>query len=73
MHVVTFALLSISLFSAFQHILGYNILGICPSASYSHQQPFQAFMKALAARGHSVTVVSTIPLKVRLDFPFYLY
>lgn len=42
---------------------GFSILGICPSASYSHQQPFQALMKALAARGHNVTVISTIPLK----------
>lgn len=64
MHVVTLVLLSILLFRAFQHIHGYNILGICPSASYSHQQPFQALMKALAARGHRITVASTIPLKV---------
>lgn len=42
---------------------GYRILGICPSTSYSHQQPFQALMKALAGRGHDVTVISTIPLK----------
>ncbi|XP_076178802.1 UDP-glucosyltransferase 2 isoform X2 [Ptiloglossa arizonensis] len=44
-------------------IVGFNILGICPSASYSHQQPFQALMKALAARGHNVTVISTVPSK----------
>ncbi|CAL7946372.1 unnamed protein product [Xylocopa violacea] len=43
--------------------VGFNVLGICPSASYSHQQPFQALMKALAARGHNVTVISTIPSK----------
>ncbi|CAB0034639.1 unnamed protein product, partial [Trichogramma brassicae] len=41
----------------------FNILGICPSTSYSHQQPFQALMKALAQRGHKVTVISPIPLK----------
>lgn len=64
MHVVTLVLLSVLLFRAFQYTHGYNILGICPSASYSHQQPFQALMKALAARGHNVTVASTIPLKV---------
>ncbi|XP_012217600.2 UDP-glucosyltransferase 2-like [Linepithema humile] len=63
MRIATPVLLSISLFHAFQHIRGYSILGICPSASYSHQQPFQALMKALAVRGHNVTVVSTIPLK----------
>ncbi|XP_072752409.1 UDP-glucosyltransferase 2 isoform X2 [Anoplolepis gracilipes] len=63
MHVVTLVLLSVLLFRALQYTHGYNILGICPSVSYSHQQPFQALMKALAARGHKVTVVSTIPLK----------
>ncbi|KAI4501572.1 hypothetical protein M0802_003449 [Mischocyttarus mexicanus] len=42
---------------------GFRILGICPSTSYSHQQPFQALMQALAIRGHKVTVISTIPLK----------
>ncbi|XP_015184366.1 PREDICTED: UDP-glucuronosyltransferase 1-8 [Polistes dominula] len=42
---------------------GFRILGICPSTSYSHQQPFQALMQALAMRGHNVTVISTIPLK----------
>lgn len=44
---------------------GFKILAICPSASYSHQQPFQALTKGLAARGHQVTVISPIPLKVR--------
>ncbi|KYM94534.1 UDP-glucuronosyltransferase 2B15 [Cyphomyrmex costatus] len=63
MRIVTVVLLSISLFCTFQHSHGYNILGICPSASYSHQQSFQALMKALAFRGHKVTVLSTIPLK----------
>ena len=43
----------------------FNILGICPSTSYSHQQPFQALMKALAQRGHKVTVISPHPLKVQ--------
>ncbi|XP_033220022.1 UDP-glucuronosyltransferase 2B33-like [Belonocnema kinseyi] len=42
---------------------GFRILGICPSTSYSHQQPFQALMKALASRGHQVTVISPVPLK----------
>lgn len=65
MRAVTLVLLSVSLFCAARHSRGYNILGICPSASYSHQQPFQALMRALAARGHNVTVASTIPLKVR--------
>lgn len=51
------------LFRQFSPAIGFNILGICPSASYSHQQPFQALMKALAARGHNVTMISTIPSK----------
>ncbi|XP_014228381.1 UDP-glucuronosyltransferase 1-7-like [Trichogramma pretiosum] len=45
----------------------FNILGICPSTSYSHQQPFQALMKALAQRGHKVTVISPIPLKKPME------
>jgi len=63
--IVTLVLLSVSLFRTFHDVCGYSILGICPSPSYSHQQPFQALMRALAARGHTVTVLSTIPLKVR--------
>lgn len=46
---------------------GFKILGICPSASYSHQQPFQALMKALAARGHAVTVLTTILLQESVE------
>ena len=41
-----------------------RILGIFPTPSLSHQLPFQAIMKALAARGHQITVISTNPLKV---------
>ncbi|XP_003703820.2 UDP-glucosyltransferase 2 [Megachile rotundata] len=64
MQVLTsFLPLLLLLLRQFSTTVGFNILGICPSASYSHQQPFQALMKALATRGHKVTVVSTIPLK----------
>ena len=41
-----------------------RILGIFPTPSISHQLPFQAIMKALAARGHQITVISPDPLKV---------
>jgi putative protein kinase ArgK-like GTPase of G3E family len=41
-----------------------HILGIFPTPSVSHQYPFQAIMKALAARGHQITVISPDPLKV---------
>jgi len=43
-----------------------NILGIFPAPSISHQLTFQAIMKALAARGHQITVISPNPLKVIL-------
>jgi glucuronosyltransferase len=43
-----------------------RILGIFPTPSISHQLPFQAIMKALAARGHQITVISPNPLKVIL-------
>ncbi|XP_068083108.1 UDP-glucosyltransferase 2 isoform X2 [Anabrus simplex] len=42
---------------------GARILGIFPTPSISHQLPYQAVMKALAARGHQVTVISPDPLK----------
>ena len=45
-------------------IKGARILGIFPSPFVSHQLPFQALMKALAARGHQITVISPQPLKV---------
>lgn len=70
MHVATLVSLSILLFRALHHTHGYNILGVCPSASYSHQQPFRALMKALAARGHGITVASTIPLEVYINLYF---
>lgn len=65
-------LLVLLLFRQFSPAIGFNILGICPSASYSHQQPFQALMKALAVRGHNVTVISTIPSKVSAIFLLFL-
>jgi hypothetical protein len=46
---------------------GARILGIFPTPSISHQLPFQAIMKALAARGHQITVISPDPLKVSLS------
>jgi hypothetical protein len=50
-----------------------RILGIFPSPSLSHQLVFQTIMKALAARGHHVTVISTDPLKVsHFHVPHYL-
>ncbi|XP_033607656.1 UDP-glucuronosyltransferase 2B31 isoform X1 [Cryptotermes secundus] len=42
---------------------GARILGIFPTPSISHQLPFQTIMKALAARGHEITVISPDPLK----------
>ncbi|KAG7201169.1 hypothetical protein KM043_003960 [Ampulex compressa] len=63
MRLVTSALWLLLSFHPRPGALGFSILGICPSPSFSHQQPFQALMRALALRGHSVTVLSTIPLK----------
>jgi hypothetical protein len=44
--------------------LATRILGIFPTPSISHQLPFQAIMKALAARGHQIIFISPNPLKV---------
>jgi hypothetical protein len=41
-----------------------RILVIIPTPSISHQLTFQAIMKALAARGHHISVISPNPLKV---------
>ncbi|XP_066998948.2 UDP-glucosyltransferase 2 [Anabrus simplex] len=46
------------------HADGARILGIFPTPSISHQLPMQAIMKALAARGHQVTVISPNPLPI---------
>ncbi|PSN29408.1 hypothetical protein C0J52_28242 [Blattella germanica] len=43
---------------------GARILGIFPTPSSSHQVPFQTIMRALAARGHQVTIITPDPLKV---------
>ncbi|RZF36552.1 hypothetical protein LSTR_LSTR010663 [Laodelphax striatellus] len=40
---------------------GANILGIFPTASFSHQQPLIAISRALAAKGHKLTVITTNP------------
>ncbi|XP_069686452.1 UDP-glycosyltransferase UGT5-like [Periplaneta americana] len=42
---------------------GARILAIIPMPSLSHQLPFQIIFKALAARGHEITVISPTPLK----------
>jgi glucuronosyltransferase len=49
-----------------------RILGIFPTPSFSHQIVFQTIMKALVARGHQVTVISTDPLKVRLQCKYFV-
>lgn len=45
-----------------------KILGILPTPSISHQLPFRLIMRALHARGHEITIITTDPIKV----PSYL-
>lgn len=40
---------------------GADILAILPTPSYSHQIPFRPLWKALAARGHNITLVTSDP------------
>ncbi|XP_050312231.1 UDP-glucosyltransferase 2-like [Anthonomus grandis grandis] len=40
-----------------------NILAIIPTASFSHQIPFRPLWKALASKGHNVTLVTTDPME----------
>ncbi|XP_050522868.1 uncharacterized protein LOC126895255 [Daktulosphaira vitifoliae] len=44
-------------------INGANILGVFPLNGYSHWTVSESIMKALAARGHNVTVISPFPQK----------
>ncbi|KAJ8981274.1 hypothetical protein NQ317_004010 [Molorchus minor] len=45
------------------HVNSANILGIMPTASYSHHQAVQPLWAELSLRGHSLTVVTTHPMK----------
>lgn len=42
---------------------GANILGVFPINGRSHWVVYEALMKALAARGHNVTVITSFPQK----------
>lgn len=48
-----------------------HILGIFPTPDYSHHLIYQPLMRALADRGHVVTVISPEPLKVGLILILY--
>ncbi|XP_018561584.1 uncharacterized protein LOC108903775 [Anoplophora glabripennis] len=59
-----------------------RILGIIPTASYSHQAPFQPFWRQLSLRGHQVTVMTTNPAndpsltnltEIDLSFTYEIY
>ena len=53
-----------------------NILAIFPTASISHQVVFRAYTNGLAAKGHSLTIVTTDPIETnnpnitQIDFHF---
>lgn len=42
---------------------GADILAIIPSASFSHQTPFRPLWRALAKRGHNITLVTADPMR----------
>lgn len=42
---------------------GADILAIVPTASFSHQIPFRPLWRALAKRGHNITLVTTDPMR----------
>ncbi|RZF37836.1 hypothetical protein LSTR_LSTR011828 [Laodelphax striatellus] len=44
-----------------------RIFALFPTPSYSHQQPMLALSKALAARGHNLTVITTNPNKYPIE------
>lgn len=50
----------------FQYGESANILGVILHTSYSHQVPYRPLWKALAAKGHNVTVLTTDPMNENL-------
>lgn len=60
MKLVGFLLAAISALSITN---GANILGVFPINGRSHWAVYESLMKALAARGHNVTVITSFPQK----------
>ncbi|KAK5643192.1 hypothetical protein RI129_007037 [Pyrocoelia pectoralis] len=54
---------------AYKFVYGFKILGLFAHKGKSHFDTFEPLMKALAAKGHDVTVISHFPQKER--FPNY--
>ncbi|XP_065170771.1 UDP-glycosyltransferase UGT5-like [Atheta coriaria] len=54
-------LIPLLLFTTIQNVTPARILGIVPTASYSHQMFFQQIWRELALRGHDMVVITTDP------------
>ena len=71
-----FLIVLFSLLLIVQNSDGANILAIFPTASISHQVVFRAYTNGLAAKGHSLTIVTTDPIETnnpnitQIDFHF---
>lgn len=50
-----------------QIVQSYNILAVFPLQSKSHYIMYERILKALAAKGHEVDVVSHFPQKTQLE------
>lgn len=48
--------------------LSANILAIFPTASYSHQMPLLSLARALAQKGHKLTVITPNPFRVSTKY-----
>lgn len=61
-----FVRLLLVVIGALSSVNGANILGVFPINGRSHWVVYESVMKALAARGHNVTVITSFPQKVRV-------
>lgn len=55
--------IAVAFYSCIVSVCGYKILGIFPHSGKSHFDVFEPLMKALARKGHEVTVISHFPLE----------
>lgn len=71
-----FLIILLSLLFVVRNSEAANILAIFPTASISHQVVFRAYTNGLAAKGHSLTIVTTDPIETnnpnitQIDFHF---
>lgn len=67
MHFIKAIFLFLNIFYGYQSTQGAKILAVFPYAGPSQYILVQPFLKALAARGHELTVINAFPQKQKID------